>query len=72
MCYQYEVEFLFRKGLGPDFVTKLVPIAYDDVDAEVPEATVKQWAINEAREYLRSRNEGYPDSGIIYVDIHSV
>lgn len=65
--YQYEVEFSVRKGLGPDFVPKLVPIAYDDVDPEVPEYVVKEWAKKDAEHYLRTHDCPV----FIYVDTHS-
>lgn len=65
--YQYEVEFRVRKGLGPEFVTKMVPVAYDDVDPDVPEYIVKEWAVKEAKQYLRDRDCPV----FIYIDIHS-
>ena len=56
VCYQYNVEFLVRKGLGPDWVTKIVFQAYDDVDPDVAEYIVKQWAIADAKQYLKDHD----------------
>lgn len=65
--YQYEVEFRVRKGAGPDFFTKFVPVAFDDVDPEVPEYIVKEWAKAEAESELRKHDCPV----FIYVDTHS-
>lgn len=67
MTYNYNVEFRVRKGLGPLFETKLIPVEYDDVDNDVPESTVKQWAIKDAEDYLTSRDCHV----FMFIDIHS-
>lgn len=67
MCYQYNVEFSVRKGLGPDWVQKFVFTAYDDVDADVPEYVVKQWAKHDAEHWLKTHD----CPAFIYIDIHS-
>lgn len=66
MCYNFIVEFQVRKGLGPDFVRKEVSIGYDDVDLDVPEYRVKEWAKKDAEAYLLARECPV----FIYVDIH--
>lgn len=65
--YAYNVEFRVRKGLGPEYVTIIVPVAYDDVDPEVPEYKVKEWAKKDAEAYLRERE----CPALIFIDIHS-
>jgi len=67
MAYQYNVEFRVRRGLGPLFETKLIPIGYDDVDRDIPESTVKEWAKKDAENYLISRDYHV----FIFIDIHS-
>lgn len=67
MCYLFEVEFLVRKGLGPEWLTKFVTIAYDDVDPDVHSDIVKDWAINEAKHYLKTHD----CPAFIYQDIHN-
>lgn len=56
MSYNFVVEFQARKGLGPEFTRKLVPICYDDIDPCVPEYIVKDWAKKDAEEYLTERD----------------
>lgn len=53
MSYEFIVEFAVMKGLGPDWIEKNVPIAYDDIEDDVPEYEVKRWAINDAEKYLK-------------------
>ncbi len=56
MSYQFEVHFLVRKGCGPEWVEKRIPIFMDDVDPEATEEDAKEMAIDEAKYYLLSRD----------------
>lgn len=63
------VEFSVRKGLGPDFFKKEIPIYFDDVDAEIEYEEVKQWAIEEATRILQQPEKECPV--FHFVAIHS-
>ena len=67
MCYQYNVEFLVRKGLGAEWVEKLVFVEYDDVDANIPEHVVINWAKHDAEVWLKTND----CPAFIYINIHS-
>ena len=69
MCYNFIVEFEVMKGLGPDFVTKLVDVGYDDVDADVPEYVVREWAKKDAEAHLKRL--GSEIEKFMFVDIHN-
>lgn len=56
MSYQFEVEFSVRKGLGPGYYIKFVSIGYDDVEPDVPESVVKDWAKADAERYLKTHD----------------
>lgn len=54
-CYLYEIEFSALKGVGPDPVVCTIPITIDDVEPDVPESIVRDWAIHEAKTEMRRR-----------------
>ena len=66
MSYNFIVEFQIRKGLGPDFVQKLIPVYYDDIEADTPEYVVIDWAIKEAEGILIKTE----CPAFVYVNIH--
>lgn len=66
--YNFVVEFSIMKGLGPDWVPRLFEVCYDDVDDDVPEYVVKQWAKDYAEGILK--RPGSEIERFIFVDIH--
>lgn len=67
--YYYTVEFSIMKGLGPDWVPKLVDVVFDDVEDDTPEYVVKQWAKDYAEGILR--RPGSEIEKLVFVDIHN-
>lgn len=67
--YFYIVEFSVMKGLGPDWVTKIVDVAYDDVDGDVPEYVIKEWAKKDAEAHLK--RPGSEIEKLVFVDIYN-
>lgn len=54
-CYLYDIEFAALRGLGPQEMIVTIPIGIDDVEEDVPEPIVRDWAINDARTEMRRR-----------------
>ena len=70
---EFAVHFLIRKGLGPDWISKTIFVGLDDIDHEMSEADIRQWARSEAESILY-KSDDYPVYGKnwIYKDMESI
>jgi hypothetical protein len=58
----FNVHFLIRKGLGPDYMPKVLNVALDDLPEDLTEWEIRDMAKNKAEEYLYN-NEDFKHYG---------
>jgi len=62
MMIQLEVEVCIRKGLGPDFIAKNFPVAYDDLPEETTHDEIYQIAKFDVEQVLY-KSEDFKEYG---------
>jgi hypothetical protein len=54
---EFVVIVSIRKGLGPEWIEKHFPVAFDDIDDDVSEYELKQWASWEVEKILHNSED---------------
>ena len=62
MEIQLEVEVKIRKGLGPDYIMKSIPVFFDDLPEGTTKYEMESMAAREIDEQL-SKTEDFPQYG---------